>query len=229
MTTISTLNHQQTIADVVLDHPECARVFQRHRIDFCCGGNVSVAAAATERGLDVNLLVDELTQAIAGASAPRQYDPRELSTPRLVAHIVSTHHEYLRQALPFVESLAAKVSDVHGDHQPELRELRVRVRALAAALIAHLDEEEEVLFPAVSGRTPDLAEAGTHLGTMVEEHREVGRQLEDIRSLTGDFTLPDWACTSYRTLFTELERIEADTFRHVHLENHVLRPRFVSQ
>jgi len=226
--TPDTFDPQQTIATIVLDHPACGRVFQRHRIDFCCGGEVSIATAAAERGIDVDVLVDELSQAVAGPSPTRHHDPRDLTTSRLVAHIVSTHHEYLRQTLPFVESLAAKVSDVHGEHQPELRELRDVVGELSAALIAHLDEEEDVLFPAITGRKPDLVAAGKHLGSMIEEHLEVATLLERIRAISRDFTLPEWACTTYRTLFTELQRVEADTFRHVHLENHVLRPRFVA-
>ena len=40
------------------------------------------------------------------------------------------------------------------------------------------------------------------------------------------FTLPDSACTSYRTLFAELVDLEADILRHVHVENHVLLQRF---
>ena len=226
--TPTTLDPRQTIATVVLDHPACGQVFQRHRIDFCCGGDISIATAAAERGLDVDVLIDELVQALAEPTPAGQHDPRELTTTRLVAHIVSTHHEYLRQTLPFVESLAAKVSDVHGVHQPELRELRNVVHQLSAALIAHLDEEEEVLFPAIAGHAPDPVEVGKHFGSMIEEHLDVATKLERIRAITHDFAVPEWACTSYRTRFTELQRVEADTFRHVHLENHVLRPRFVA-
>jgi regulator of cell morphogenesis and NO signaling len=39
------IDPQRTVASVVLDHSECAAVFQRHRIDYCCRGNLSVAAA----------------------------------------------------------------------------------------------------------------------------------------------------------------------------------------
>ena len=45
---------------------------------------------------------------------------------------------------------------------------------------------------------------------------------------SDDFTLPEWACNSYRTLFAELKQVESDVFTHVHIENHVLRPRFVA-
>lgn len=62
--------------------------------------------------------------------------------------------------------------------------------------------------------------------SMTDDHHEVARLLEGIRVATGDYALPDWACNSYRTLFHELEAIEKDIFTHVHLENHVLLPRF---
>jgi regulator of cell morphogenesis and NO signaling len=39
---------------------------------------------------------------------------------------------------------------------------------------------------------------------------------------------PEWACTSYRTLLSELAALEGDVLRHVHLENHVLMPRFAA-
>jgi regulator of cell morphogenesis and NO signaling len=226
--TLTMLNHQQAIADVVLEHPECAAVFQRHRMDFCCGGDVSIQAAAEARDIDPNALVAELSEAIARRAGAPRHDPRVLSTARLVAHIVSTHHEYLRQTLPFVEMLATKVSEVHGGHQPELRDLRAAVAELSAALIAHLHEEEEELFPAVMARQPDPAVIDKHLGSMLADHLEVAKQLERIRALSHNFALPDWACTSYKTLFAELQRVETDTFTHVHIENHVLRPRFAA-
>jgi len=50
--------------------------------------------------------------------------------------------------------------------------------------------------------------------------------LERVRAAGDDFTLPPWACNSYRALFSELAQLEGDVFTHVHLENHVLRPRF---
>jgi regulator of cell morphogenesis and NO signaling len=54
----------------------------------------------------------------------------------------------------------------------------------------------------------------------------VAALLERVRSASDDFALPSWACNSYRTLFSELEQLERDLHTHVHLENHVLKPRF---
>ena len=223
---MTSLHVDQSIANVVLEHSECAAVFQRHRIDFCCRGGVTIAAAAQEKGVVVATLLRELEAEIAARhGAERAMDPRELSTPRLVAYIISKHHEYLRQALPFVCGLASKVSRVHGDHNPKLRELDPAVQQLAATLLTHLDEEEATLFPALTAATAThQAIAPQHFTAMMTDHLAVGALLEKIRAASDEFTLPDWACNSYRTLFAELQQVERDTFAHVHIENHVLQP-----
>jgi quercetin dioxygenase-like cupin family protein len=56
----------------------------------------------------------------------------------------------------------------------------------------------------------------------------VAALLERIRVASDDLTIPSWACGSYRMLFNELQAAERDTFTHVHLENHVLAPRFAA-
>lgn len=222
------LDSNQTVASVVLDHSECAEVFRRHRIDFCCRGGCSLAAAAAEKGLDTDTLLKELEQAIAQRSGDGEPDPRGLATPELIARIVSRHHAYLRRALPFVRSLATKVGRVHGDRNPKLLALDGAVDELSEALLPHLDEEEQALFPALTAAPVDRDAAAPLLEAMVAEHLAVAKLLEAIRAAADDFAAPDWACTSYRTLFSELRALEADVFTHVHLENHVLGPRFAT-
>lgn len=221
-------DRSQSVASLVLDHSECAEVFQKHRIDFCCKGAMSIADAASQKGIEVESLLGELDRAIAARSGARAEDPRDLTTPRLLAYIVSKHHEYLRRALPFVRALASKVGRVHGDHNPKLRDLDLAVGDLYGALVPHLDEEENALFPILAAGSPSERSAQL-LASMTADHHAVAAILERIRAASDDFTLPEWACNSYRTLFAELAALEKDVFAHVHLENHVLAPRFAVQ
>ncbi len=222
------LDPRQTVANLVLDHSECVEVFQRHRIDFCCRGDMSLETAAKERGVALEALLSELSNAVAERRGDPAADPREFSTPRLVSYVISKHHEYLRKALPVVRALATKVSGVHGEHNPKLRGLDKAVGELQDALIPHLDEEEQVLFPALMSKNPDVKALSGLLASMVDEHHSVARLLERIHAASDAFTVPEWACNSYRTLFSELRQLEADVFAHVHLENHVLKPRFAA-
>ncbi len=222
----------QSIANIVLEHSETAEVFQRHRIDFCCRGARSVETAARERGLEPDELLRQLRRAIDDrrGGEPGEQNLKELSTAALVDYIVGKHHAYLRKTLPFLVPLAKKVARVHGEHNPKLEDLRDAVEELSDALLPHLDEEEQDLFPALRQTTGVATGDAAHLlGTMIEDHLAVAALLERIRNASDDFTIPDWACSSYRTLFGELRALERDTFMHVHLENHVLKPRFETQ
>lgn len=216
---------EQTVAEIVLEHSVCAPVFQQHRIDYCCQGDRSLTEAAQARGIEVRTLVEELEQAIRERQGGGGADPRELSSKALIDHIVATHHAYLRRALPFVETLSAKVARVHGDSNPKLVELKEVVSALREDLEPHLDMEEQRLFPSLlSGEQPAIVRR--ELDTMHQEHLAVAGLLERMRDASEDFLLPEWACNSYRTLFGELEAMEGDILRHVHLENHVLMARY---
>ncbi len=62
-----------------------------------------------------------------------------------------------------------------------------------------------------------------------EDHLAVGALLERIREATDGFAVPEWGCNTYRVTMRELDALEADVLRHVHLENHVLMPRVLAR
>ncbi len=221
------LDPQRTVASVVFDHSECAAVFQRHRIDYCCRGNLSITEACERLAIAPDLLLAELAEAIACRGPADDVDVRTLPTSALVDRIVARHHTYLRKTLPFVGGLAEKVARVHGDREPRLREVAALVRQLSDVLLPHLDVEERGLFRYVLAEPLDVTLVRAELTTMREDHLAVGELLGRLREATADYAPPQWACNSYRTLLTELETLEGDVLVHVHLENHELLPRFM--
>lgn len=222
------IDPQQSVGDLVLDHPECASVLQRHRIDYCCGGHLTLAAACVKRGLDISAVSGALEHAVHERRGD-EVDGRALSNPALIAHILVRYHTPLRETLPFVRTLAAKVARVHGEHDRRLVELHGIIAELADTLEAHIDDEETSLFPSLKRGEAHPIEAGHLSRTIRDEHQVVGRLVGRMRRATEEYAVPDWACNSYRVLFGELERLETDVLRHVHLENHVLLPRFAGR
>ncbi|HVP67969.1 MAG TPA: iron-sulfur cluster repair di-iron protein [Anaeromyxobacteraceae bacterium] len=220
------LDRHSTVARIVTDHPATARIFQRRGIDYCCHGNVSVPQACAVARVDPDEVFAELDLALAAQGASADPDPRTLSDAALITLVVERHHGYLRRALPYIAPIMAKVAKVHGPRQGGLGRLEEVVRTLAESLVPHLDQEEAVLFPLLLSRTPDPAKVRQELAQMHEEHLAVGDLLAQVRKLTDRFTTPGWGCNTYRVLMAELEALEGDILRHVHLENHVLAPRF---
>jgi regulator of cell morphogenesis and NO signaling len=212
-----------SIASIVAARPETARIFQRHQLDFCCHGETPLGRACAERGLELAPLVAELKSASQGVEADAA-DARGLSVPALVARIVDRHHGYLRTALPFLAPLAAKVARAHLEHDPRVVEVNQTFTKLRAVLEPHLDQEERELFPLLMSRSGDAARIEQELTAMREEHLAVGAILAHLRELTDGYAVPAWACNTFRLMMGELEKLELDILRHVHLENHVLSP-----
>ncbi len=214
-----------TVARIVTRHVATARVFQKHGIDYCCHGDVTVPDACLAARLEPDEVFEELEAAVAAGERSPEEDPGTLSTAALIARIVDRHHAYLRRALPYIAPIASKVARVHGRRDARLLELEEDFRALAGSLGPHLDDEETELFPLLMARRPDLQLIELELRRMREDHLAVGDLLSRIRKLTDGFATPEWGCNTYRVLMAELEALEADTLRHVHLENPVLAPR----
>jgi regulator of cell morphogenesis and NO signaling len=220
------------VATIVLDHPACALVLQKHRIDFCCAGELTLEAACAARSLDPDAVLGELRTAIAEATAARsrsgRSDLRSLPTPALVGLIVDTHHAYLRRVFPSLVMLAGKVARVHGTREPRLRALASAVDELVGVLGPHLDHEEQVLFPSLLDGNTSAPATAVALEDMTRDHHAVARLLDRIDEGSAGFSAPEWACNSYRALIDQLRALDIDLRQHVHLENHVLRPRFVA-
>jgi regulator of cell morphogenesis and NO signaling len=97
-------------------------------------------------------------------------------------------------------------------------------------------KEERILFPYIARletavgqnqRAPfaPFGEVANPIMVMMREHEAAGETLVTIRSLSNNFRTPDDGCLSYRTLYSELELLEADLHQHIHLENNILFPR----
>ena len=145
------VDDKTTIRDLVGRYPNTRPVFERHGIDYCCGGGKCLAEAAGEHNLNLPELVDALEAALNRAPGDAQAVERHwYSVPlsELVNHIVTVHHGYLKTALPRLRSLVPTVLKAHGSHHGDvLRQVQDHFRALDTELSSHLMKEEQVLFP----------------------------------------------------------------------------------
>ena len=239
---MSTLNRELTVGEIAAQSPASIRVFERHQIDFCCGGKVPVGDACNARGLDPDAVLDEIDAAAAAVAAnPAEGDGgwQSAALGNLVDHILSTHHAYLKTHLPRIATMLEKVIAAHGQrHGAMLEPLAGSFYAMQEELDAHLMKEEMVLFPLIrkieeSSRNGQ-AFGGYHCGSvqnpirvMVMEHDSAGDALASMRQLTAGYAVPEDACNTFRGLFFELEALESDLHRHIHLENNILFPRAV--
>ncbi|HRN54900.1 MAG TPA: iron-sulfur cluster repair di-iron protein [Agriterribacter sp.] len=228
----------ETLGEIAAKDLRKAEVFKKYGLDFCCGGKKTVKEACAEKGIDVTKVEKELQEADKNPSArPLPYNDWGLDF--LSDYIVNTHHSYIRKTLPDIRGYALKVAQVHGAHHPELIPIRQLVEEVNKELSEHIVKEETVLFPFIkelvmakdrsqSPRAVQFGSVENPIHMMEAEHETAGRCMEEIRSLSNNYTLPGDACASYSLLFKMLNDFEEDLHIHVHLENNILFPKAIA-
>ena len=226
-----------TVGDLVASDMRTADVFERHGIDFCCGGRQTLGDACRRASADPEAVMREL-DALPVDEVPDE-DASGWTLDRLIGHIVSVHHAYVRESLPRLDGWIAKLVAVHGARHPELPSVASAFRRLRAELEQHLMKEEQILFPYVrelvrlsdkaccAPRSP-FGSVENPIRMMEREHRDAGDELSAIREMTCGFRAPSDGCTTYNVCMAELAAFERDLHRHIHLENNILFPRAIA-
>lgn len=225
---------ETSLGQLVADHPNLARVFDRFGLDYCCNGRTTLGQACAEKGLDVHKVVDEIASDGFRDRQAEQVEepPAVVSLAGLADQIVAIHHAFLRRELPRLSGLIVKVVHAHAIRHPELRELQHVFAELKEELESHMLKEENVLFPIIKQLEAATTMPPLHCGSvdnpilvMEHEHAFAGSALQRMRDLTRDFNPPGDACPTYRALLQGLAALEMDLHRHIHKENSILFPR----
>ena len=225
----------RTIGEIVADDYRTAKVFEHHGIDFCCGGNVALAATCTEKGLDLAAITREL-EAVKRGPVERSQNYASWELPFLADYIINAHHTYLKENTGPIAAYAQKIAGVHGAHHPEVIEIATIFAKIAVEMAAHLREEEEVFFPAIkrayaaskAGAAPeatDIATIQTSLKKLSQEHEGIGEAVHTIRHLAKEYAIPGDVCNTFVVTYRNLKEFEDDLHKHVHLENNILFPK----
>jgi len=239
------LDTTQTVREVALNIPGATRVFEKLGIDYCCGGNKPLEQACGEAKLQIQQVLDSLDSAAVAERERKEVVPGQqhgdwlrAQLVDLVAHIKSTHHNYVKSEIARLRPLFDRVCNVHGSQHPELLTIRSTFHALAQELATHMLKEEMVLFPYI-GRMEEATIAGEPVlpgpfgninkpvEAMIHDHDSAGDMLSKMRKLSNGYQPPQGACTSYKTLYGAMAEFERDLHQHVHLENNILFPRAI--
>lgn len=227
---------EKTVREYALEQPSATRVFEKLKIDYCCGGGRPLGEAARLAGVpleEVGRLLDE-----AGGSGEVPAGLESGTLAGLIDYILDKHHAFTREEMERITALAEKVASKHGGRRPELLTVRVLFRQLCEDLRPHMMKEELILFPyvrqleraAASGLPaprPPFGTVNNPVRVMMLEHDTAGDILRELRAAAGDYVAPEDACASFRTFYQALADFEQDLHQHIHLENNVLFPRAV--
>jgi regulator of cell morphogenesis and NO signaling len=231
----STTMKTKPIRDLVLQQGALAHVFERHGIDYCCNGAVTLEEACARKDIDVDALMFE----IDSTEAARPYSFLHVSQwgiEFLIDYIVENHHRYCKSAIPVISTQLKSLIASDGEMYPFMKPVAMLFERTARELEQHIRKEEMILFPYIKtlasaaelGRrrpiTPFLTLDGP-LKKMEQEHLDSTHAFAKIRALLSDYVVPPDATAMYREAVRGMQAFIYDVHQQVHLENNLLFPK----
>jgi regulator of cell morphogenesis and NO signaling len=226
------------IREIVAKDYRAALVFRAFGIDFCCKGDLTPLEACTRKKINPEEL---LTTLIDAFTSPReeQFDFASWPLPLLANYVETKHHKMIRDRIPMIQNFLKRVVKVHGNHEPYLRKVKQLFDKATQDLAEHLKREELIIFPYIKKISGDQNRKRLLLGPafepireaihkLMEEHEQEGNYLNEIRTLTHNFTPPEYACNTYKVAFSLLEEFDMTMQKHMHLEHNILFPAALS-
>lgn len=227
----------KTIGEMVVENYRKADVFKKFGLDFCCGGKKTINQVCTEKGIDLTQLEKELALVDNQQILPSQ-DFNSWNLAFLIDYIVNTHHRYVAKSIPVLFEYLKKVAKVHGDGNPETKEILNHFMVISDELNRHMMKEENILFPYIKQLSiasernlkvdpPPFGTVENPIRMMEMEHETAGDLLEKIREISSNYTPPEYACNTFRVSYAKLKEFEDDLHQHIHLENNILFPKAI--
>lgn len=230
------ITKEKTVAEVVTENVGADHVFSKYKIDFCCGGGMSLEEACKDSGVEfetVKLEIENIKNIIAGDS-----DLSKLDLIGVIKHATNAHHNYLNENITQLVPLAAKVAEVHGYDHKEVVEINILFSKVVSELGEQIALEENVLFPFVTKfieQEKSKTENAQTITDILEQSIKnieaayilAGDTFKSISKLSSNYTVPVGACNSYRFLYEKLEEFEHELHKYIHFEKNILFPKLL--
>jgi regulator of cell morphogenesis and NO signaling len=230
-------NSETRVKEIALANSGARRILQDAGVDFCCGGGKPLQEACLHTDVSAEEILQRLRENCESVG-PEETEWSSAPLADLTRYIRERHHQYVREAIPRVRALLAKVRETHGAKHREMEEIEKLFGDVAREMLMHMQKEEQILFPYIDALERSVNGSGpveppffqtvrNPIHMMMREHDAAGELVKRIRGASAEYTVPADACASYKAAYKELREFEADLHQHVHLENNILFPRAV--
>ncbi|HPU13745.1 MAG TPA: iron-sulfur cluster repair di-iron protein [Aeromicrobium sp.] len=214
-----------TLAELVIEDHRRAPILEGFGLDYCCGGQQSLADAVSVTGLDLA----DVQQALELPTQAESTESTSRENAELAHDILDTHHAYMWEEMPRLLALVQKVHGVHGERHQELAEVLEIFTTAVGELEPHMTKEERSVFPSINrlertGQWSASSPLADQVADLVDEHEAVGALFKRLNQVTENYEVPADACGSYRAMLEGLKRMELDLHEHIHKENNILFP-----
>lgn len=157
------------------------------------------------------------------ASEWPEIDWFNMEVDKIIFKIIENFHEKHRADFKILILLAENVERVCHDKDKAPIGLANFLKQLKNDLEAHMQKEEQILFPMIKEGKYAMVEAP--INRMKNEHKDHYQNLAEISKLTHNYFIPEDACINWRQLIEGVKTLEREMKQHIDTEDNILFPR----
>ena len=176
--------------------------------------------------------MNEVLKSFSVAECDPEWQNRPVSA--IATHISNVYHEYTRDRLPFITSLATRVATIPGERRtPLVPALNALISQLRDAVETHAWTEDDLLFPVlVAHEHPSILATSVSrqdlqrlVDTLASEHIRIRQIISALEELTGGFKTPAGAPVEVDDLVHLVKELTESLIEELDLEDRCLLPR----
>ena len=164
------------LGEIATQVPGATAILFNHKINFCCNGDKTLKEVINTKNLNESEIVSHLEELASRNGAAKDWTGTDNNT--LIAHILARYHQVHREQLAELVRLAARVETVHGSHPLCPNGLADHLSNVKEELEQHMQKEESILFPMLSGDYPSMVSGP--IGVMMSDHEHHINDIEKI-------------------------------------------------
>ncbi|WP_456461678.1 DUF542 domain-containing protein [Lutibacter sp.] len=226
------ISKEKTVAEVVSENMGADHIFSKYNIDFCCGGNVTLEKACEEKGIAFEKLKTEIETVVNIISNDTNFNEMDLNS--LIDYALNVHHNYFSEKIPLILQLSLKVAEVHWQQHKEVIEINNLFNKVISELNEQISTEEKKFFPSIKKYTTqknrdqiELEYVTKTILNIENVHKQTRDEFKSIAKLTNNYSPPEDACNTYKSLYINLQEFEQKLHSYLHFEKHILFPRVI--
>jgi regulator of cell morphogenesis and NO signaling len=221
-----------TVGEVIRQRPQARVMLEEVEVDICETLDEPFHEVCRKFGLPAGVLQAQAKATSAGEKTPARAGEWPISF--LLDYIIQNHHGHIYKVVPQIKVLLSRLTELEGSQYTDLFIVKKYFELLTEELFIHLHKEEYLFFPIIRslvragerGTPPNPSLLFRRIGdpatVLEEEDQAITGLLENIRRVTGNYTLPKKANAVEWLLYTLLREFDEDLHQHIYLESKVL-------
>lgn len=227
---------QKLITQLVDENYVYASVLFFFGISFYNYSDKTLEQACREKGLDVKAVIKKL-ESINSSNPEINLELDKYPIDLVIEYLKHAHYIFVKHKLPYISKLINNLDNLNIDKS--VKDLKFIFPFFVEDFIKHIYEEEDTLFTYILTLHNSLSKNFniSKLYYEMEKHsiREYALQhsndendMQGIRQLTNNYTLPDSGNLHLKVIYAELKSFEEELERHAQIENEILFPKALS-